>query len=399
VRLRRSWALFAAIACWGIACWAAYTAARWSLARSWTAVSCLITASSIEEDPGPNPYRFRVKYQYTWGGKTYEGRTYQEGHSGSSDIAEADRLAGAYPLGAHSLCYVNPDYPSQSLLEHDNPWVTASLAVVMLCGGAMLILPFRRAGGIIAASVMVMMGLGCYGLGFARPLGRGLRSSHWQATACVVQSAQVRSVDHPPYCRTYWPDLVYRYHFNGVAYRANTYNASDVGSPWYYGSRGIVRRHPPGTVTTCYVNPADPSEAVLVRTLSGTQWFGIWPLMMTVMGAGFLVMAIAGQVPEKIGTPRLWGTLALGAATTSALTALWITGADLFHDSRDGIAAWPEYLGVALAGILAAGLLVGWIALAATRPGRRASERAATTQSVVWDPEIDRTRGGKGRPK
>jgi hypothetical protein len=383
--------LVAAIFC-AIAAWAAYTAVRWSLARSWPAVPCVITRSSAEETPTDSRYVFRATYRYTWAGRPYEGRTYREDYSGSYDIAEADRLARTFPVGSHGVCYVNPGNPSQALLEHDNVWIPVAAVVVMLHGGAAFVLAGRR-GRAAIGSLVALMGLSCYVIGFAPALSRGLRSLGWRATPCLIESGQVRSA-RGLWHTNYWPDVIYRYEVDDAAYRANTINASDVGSPWYYGAKGVVRRHPPGMVMTCYVNPSDPSEAVLDQTLSGTQWFGIWPLVMIVMGVSLVISSVTGR-EIKVGTPRFWGTLALGAATTSAMTAFWITGADLFRDYRDGVAEWPEYEGVAIACMTSTVFMLAWVLLAANRRGRG----AATTPLVVWDREMDRLAGGEGRPK
>jgi hypothetical protein len=191
---------------------------------------------------------------------------------------------------------------------------------------------------------------------------------------------------------TYWPEVVYRYEVEGITYRSNTINASDVGSPWYYGARGIVRRYPPGTVTTCYVNPSDPSEAVLVRALSVTQWFGVWPVVLIVMGSLGVVASITGR-KISLGTPQFWLAPSLGAATTSALTVLWITGADLLRDCREGLADGLEWAGVVIAGMCATGFMLLWILLAAKD---RARAECASTPSGVWDQEIDRRPDRKG---
>jgi hypothetical protein len=382
---RLSW-LLAAVCC-VFAGWAAYTAVRWTLARSWPAVPCVITRSSVEDTRGDKPYEVRVTYRYIWTGRPYEGRVYKEDYSGSYDIADADRIVRAFPVGSHPACYVNPGDPSQALLEHDNVWIPISIAVVMLHSGVTVVLVGRKSGAVMG-SFLAVMGLGCYVVGFALPLSRGLRSLGWRARPCVVQTGQVRSA-RGFYHETYWPDVVYRYEVDGVPYRANTINASDVGSPWYYGARGAVRRYPPGAVTTCFVNPSDSSEAVLVRSLSGTQWFGIWPLAMTVMGASLVVSSITGR-EVKIGKPWLWGTLALGAATTTALAALWITGADLLRDHGEGLAEWPEYVAVMIAGMFSAGLMLVWVLWAANQRSQRGRGRAAMMPSLVWDREIDR---------
>jgi hypothetical protein len=391
---------------WGIAGWAAYTAVRWSLARYWPAVPCVVTGSVVQDVSRERPYRFQVAYRYSWAGRVYDGSTYREECGGSADIAEADRLARAFPIGTHRICYVNPGNPSQAVLVHDPVWIPATVAVANLLAGAffarLLVAGTRRRGALAAPFhvLLIAAGLGVYVFIFGLPLSKGLRSLGWQATPCVIQSGQVRSVFHGgwPSFMTYWPDVMYRYEVDGVAYRANTYNVSDVGSPWYYGARGVVRRHPPAMRATCYVNPADPSEAVMDRTPSGTQWFGVWPLGLAVMCALGIVESVTGR-GIQLGPPRVWGTLALGAATTSALTILWITGTDLLRDLNEGVSEWPEYLAVAVAGPLSAGLVRAWVSLAVDPGGRNSRARSAAKPPVVWDPEIDRVPKTNGRPR
>ena len=399
--------LFAAVLCYAVAAFFGYYAVRWSLARSWPTVPALIVSSSVEEVPGDSPHGFRVRYRYTWAGKPYEGRTYQHADSSSCDIADADRLARAFPVDSRRVCYVNPGNPSEAVLEPDNPWTEAGIGVVMLLIGTAIVLEVQKAkvklqGGTAAILTdrreKAMLGAFLASLGlwscfyfFASPLSRGLRSLGWTPIACVVQSGQVRSIPGM-WHTTYWPDVIYRYEVNGITYRSNTINASDVGSPWYYCARGIVRRYPPGTATTCYVNPSDPSEAVLVRSLSVTQWFGVWPVMLIIMGAFLIAWSITGRV-IKVGTYRFWRTSFLGAVTTSALTVFWMTGTDLLRDHREGLADGLEWSAVVLAGMFATGLMLCWISMAANHRVRGGS---VTTPSEVWDPEIDRRPDRKG---
>jgi hypothetical protein len=186
----------------------------------------------------------------------------------------------------------------------------------------------------------------------------------------------------------YWPDVIYRYEVGGVSYRANIYNASDPGSPWYYGARGIVRRHPSGMKITCYVNPADPTEAVMTRTLSGTQWFGVWPLTIALLGS-FTIFESATGRKIKFGSHHRWGTLILGAVTASALTFSWISAADLIRDWHAGAAEWHEYLITTIAAVMGIGWSIVWVAWARKPGGPNHRKPLAEKPPVVWDPEID----------
>ena len=126
----------------------------------------------------------------------------------------------------------------------------------------------------------------------------------------------------------------------------------------------------------------------MARTPSGTQWFGVWPMAIAVLGACTIFGSVAGR-ELKVGTSPLWGTLILGVVTTTTLTVLWFTAAELFDDWRSGTAEWPEFATASVAAVLALGWMVVWVAQAlgtasATRRGGPAGK-----PPVVWDREID----------
>jgi hypothetical protein len=117
----------------------------------------------------------------------------------------------------------------------------------------------------------------------ARPLYRAYVASGWMPAACEVISSRIVHGDD-----TSRPDIVYRYTIGGRQYTANRYNfmpgtTSDSTVP------GVVAKHAPGTTFECYVDPADPSSAVINRT--PTLWY--------FMGVVFFIM-FAG-IPGTIG--------------------------------------------------------------------------------------------------
>lgn len=398
-RFDKYYGTFIALAALGLAGWAGYTAVRWTLSYRWPAVPCIIQTSRVAQVGGENPYFFEVAYRYKVQGQPLVGGTYQEDYRGSWNIAEAERLARAYPVGAKRLCCVNPSKPSEAVLEHDNIWMPAALALGMLLDGAFLARFFLRPArpgaapnqgiGILGGMFLLLAGLGAYVMFLGLPLSTGLRSFRWVPVPCVVESAKVRSVHHHADVSftVYWPDIVYRYQVNGISHRANVYNASDVGSPWYYGSRNTVRLYPAGKKATCYVNPDDPFEAVLDRTLSGTQWFGLWPLIMAVLGAAGIIQTLTGR-DFSIGSSRSWGSLALAMATGFSVLILIETGDDLILDRKAGIAEPMEHLVVAVAGLVSAVLLTAWIRLA-LKHGNGMRMGTGPSQPVVWDQEFD----------
>jgi hypothetical protein len=147
-----------------------------------------------------------------------------------------------------------------------------------------------RAGGCAIAATTAFLGLfvvvGCI-VGFfmsARPLYHAFAARGWTPTECeVVSSRVVRSDD------TARPDIVYRYTIGGREYIANRYNFLP-GTNNDSNVSGVVTMHSPGKKFECYVDPADPSSAVINRT--PTPWY--------FMGVPFFVM-FAG-IPAAIAT-------------------------------------------------------------------------------------------------
>jgi hypothetical protein len=352
------------LAALGLAGFALYTAYRWTVALGWPAVPCTIVASGVQELGGETPYRFQVAYEYAWNGQNLVGRVFREDDHGTTDIAAADQLVRAFPVGVRRTCFVNPSNPSEAVLRHENVLLPLAVVACVVPAGWFLFAAFWKGERAAAIPGVVFL----FGMGTASIVGffgwaffTWAESLRWIPTPCVVRSAEIRSRHHHGEVSftVYWPDMVYTYQVGGVAYRANTYNASFLGSPWFYGSRRVVRLHPAGRVTTCFVDRSDPSRAVLDRSFSGTQWFGLFPLMMVIVAAGALFEHMTGR-KVRFGTPRLWGSLTLAAASAFACLVLLDVGSDLLADRRAGVADVQEVLVVGVVGVVAALLLAAW---------------------------------------
>ena len=55
--------------------------------------------------------------------------------------------------------------------------------------------------------------------------------------------------------------------------------------------RAIVKAHPAGKQTVCFVNPANPAEAVLNRGASSEMWWGLFPIPFVLIGVFGLLFA------------------------------------------------------------------------------------------------------------
>jgi len=286
----------------------------------WQKTECVITesrgASREELEFRGEPYRFVVKYRYTFGGREHQGDVYTRGYRGSSDYSKVQRLTGRYRPRAKAVCYVNPNQPAEAVLERKAPWLAFGLLfplIFITIGGGGIYFIWR--GGksdakdgespdpsISREALKGKMAAvpGCFflvfflaGVGFAVPFFvlpavRVLASGDWHETPCVVLSSNVRTHSGSDGA-TYSIDILYSYEIDGREYRANRYGFMGGSSSGYAGKAQIVKQHPPGAKTVCFVDPEDPTRAVLHRGFTLDFLFGLIPLVFVAVGAGGMV--------------------------------------------------------------------------------------------------------------
>src|SRR5437899_3914728 len=81
---------------------------------SWPKAECLIIESRVQEDgKSQRPYRFRVRYDYQWQGRTYTGTKWSRQEAAYSDYSDAQRLMSKYPADSKVECFVNPQEPAE----------------------------------------------------------------------------------------------------------------------------------------------------------------------------------------------------------------------------------------------------------------------------------------------
>jgi Protein of unknown function (DUF3592) len=139
-----------------------------------------------------------------------------------------------------------------------------------------------------------------------RPLSLAYQARSWTTADCeVISSRVVRNDD------TARPDIRYRYQIDDRRYTSDRYNFipgstndSTVGS--------TVERYAPGTRFQCYVDPADPTQAVINRDV--TYWYYL----------GLIFCAAFAGIPLLVGTfavRRLSATRAARPMSDAPLSA------------------------------------------------------------------------------
>lgn len=194
-------------------------------------------------------------------------------------------------------------------------------------------------------AVFLVAGLALAWGATVRPLRGIVLASDWERTPCVVLGSRV-DVREDGDGDTYKAVVRYAWVRDGRRHESERYDFFDTHSSGRRGKEEIVSRFPAGSESHCWVNPRDPSEAVLSRSLKlGGFLHALFPLPFVAVGAGGLAWVLkarrdasrereAGDVSR---TPA--GPVVLVPEASPKARALAITGL---------AAAWNGLLGVAL---------------------------------------------------
>ncbi len=131
------------------------------------------------------------------------------------------------------------------------------------------------------------------------PLWRVSHASNWIDVPCTIIESRVgESSDSDG--TTYRVEVRFSYAYNSnqseidpsaQRYESTTYDfTAGMYSSGRSEKKNIVNQLQPGSQHTCAVNPNNPSEAVLVRDLPDSIWFGLIPLIFPAIGFGLVYM-------------------------------------------------------------------------------------------------------------
>ncbi len=288
---------------------------------SWTKTPCQILSSAVETKEGE--YRFVVRYEYFIDGKHYVSDTFR-GNSSSGDYDKLSRWAQRYPPGSRQTCLVNPTDPTMSILERDN-----------LLFGLLILFPFIFIGiggiGIFAMwarskpeklksisdtsrgrgflivflSIFALVGLGMMWPLCFRPVYKVIDARKWTQTPCRILHAHVRSHDDDD-GTTYSVDILYEYNFKGIVYRSARYDFIGGSSSGRRGKQAVVDAYRKMAHPVCYVNPTNPSEAVLVRKPTLKLLIGLVPWLFFGVGAGGIYGVLRSARRSAKGSVSAW---------------------------------------------------------------------------------------------
>lgn len=115
-----------------------------------------------------------------------------------------------------------------------------------------------------------------------------LQARSWVATPCTVVSSEVKADDD-----SLKLSVVFKYSVEQKEYQSDTYCFVSMGSNtanrW---KRQVVKDHPAGKLTNCFVNPSNPAQAVIERGWVPDMWWGFFPIPFVLVGVVALLAAM-----------------------------------------------------------------------------------------------------------
>ena len=132
---------------------------------------------------------------------------------------------------------------------------------------------------------------GSYAL-LAKPGMRLLDARSWRSVECTILSSAVGRHGGSEGGATYSVDITYEYEAGGILHRSTRYDFMGGSSSGYDAKADVVSRLPPGSRTTCFVNPANPADVVLDRRFKPVYLIGLFPPLFVAVGAAGMTWAV-----------------------------------------------------------------------------------------------------------
>ena len=306
--------------------------AGWRTAATygWRQTECEILASEgrLRRDSRTDkpPFEFVARYRYTWQGNELTSERFSQAGARFSDWSKIRRLVRKYPPGSRVACYVDPESPSQAILERQGFWILPLLVLPLLfvfigvAGIYRLWLGGKKAKNKVEAlsrgsrarkrwigpvlfATFALVGLGVFVGIFLPSAVRTVASQRWKAVPCRIEFSRV-GVHRGDKSTTYSVDLLYSYEVGGRVYRSSRYRNFDFSSSGYGAKKDVVRSLPRGAERTCYVDPADPTNAVLDRSPPSAFFSGCCRSGFSWRGYSACATCFGGRTRERLAGCR-----------------------------------------------------------------------------------------------
>lgn len=300
----------------------------------WEKVPCLIEEFEITDDANKSPpFGLDVVFRYSRHGAEFTGtKTGKEEHR-EDDYRELEEKRAKLMAQPEAECLVNPQDPSDAVLDLGNPHNRLGGLILSIFGGCffligvgLFVLAIRqvrrqkreKAGGtsvttakreqeprLILYPFFTLFALAGTGILFALvvPMWKNrMAAKSWVEVPGEVIWSRVKSHKGDD-STTYSPHIFYRYNFEGKTYRSDRRSFANINGSDSKAS-SIVKNHPAGSAVTVFVDPRQPEESVLRRELGGSAWFSLFPLPFMAVGFGglFWLLRGGGKKSQRPGT-------------------------------------------------------------------------------------------------
>ena len=245
-----------------------------------------------------------VVYEYSVAGKKLRNNRVSIGEDrGNFQVAET---LAKYPVGSIVMVYYNPLHPDEAVLERDLPkglWgclgIGTAIVLAIVFGSAFGLHQLTEfaskhlANSKVSPFVVAMSAFGfliaLFGLALHRQASLARK---WPVVPGTIKSSgleQFMSAPSEPAERsqlTFQSKVSFAYRFNGIDYISQH---ASLGGKVSSTSRGLMerfaRKYPTGAKVKVYVNPLNPSEAVLEPRVS--QIWILWASVTFIWGVAY----------------------------------------------------------------------------------------------------------------
>lgn len=171
----------------------------------------------------------------------------------------------------------------------------------------------------IVAILFLLVGSGVFIFLSGLPLWNWSNAQHWDTAPCNILSSSVgshRSDDGT----TYSVDIEYAYVLDGTTYHSDQYNFFSGSSSGRSRKQAIVDQFPAGSERECYVNPANPHEAVLNRDFSMTYLIGCFGLIFVFIALAILIGSLRSRGNRSLSAGGRFQPATPQVATSETIT-------------------------------------------------------------------------------
>lgn len=276
-------------------------------ARDWVPTPGELLSAEIAVDKNENePFSLDVQYQYEVDGVTRTGSTVYLTSESYANYNKAYRQLQELVESSPITVYVHPDRPEETVLLFSSRWsgLFVLFPLVFVAIGLFgLAAIWTRLGSkrkrtvqsisrnakkktspLVFFILFLIVGVG-FSWVFIVPAFRLIQSMSWVETPCTILYSELRSYQSDD-GTTYKADIFYEYAVFGEIYRSNRVRFLGGSSSGRQSKVNQLKEYPVGSEQRCFVNPSDPSQAVLIRRFSWIFAFSLIPLLFVVIGLG-----------------------------------------------------------------------------------------------------------------